>query len=405
MRELKFLWKLLAYYIYHLSRLIPRSSHKWVFGCHFRFSDNSKYLFYEVNERYPDIRAIWIANTRNDTRLLRAQGFEAYLWWSLQGLYHAATAKVYVSNGDISDINRCLAGGVFFLNLWHGVGLKKIRWLAPQNFLRNYPGVSEDEMHSSFRFKIETFSWLFRKPELTLVPSYAQAEIFFAPMLEVPMSQILLGAYPRNSLLNKDLDACKAYIRRYEPNATLKLVDELDRFSYVYLYMPTWRNDGHDFVKGAHINWDELNSVLAKRNAVLLLKLHPHTVMDMSQIDSYSNIMNYPSECDVYTIMPFTDCLITDYSSIYSDYSLMDKEIILFVYDYEQYVKGSYELKDYDKYYPGVRAHNFEDLLTIIKDGCDCHVPKAERDFVMQFYWDSIDNGVDIVEEVKKRLN
>ncbi|MBQ9231384.1 MAG: CDP-glycerol glycerophosphotransferase family protein [Prevotella sp.] len=398
--ELRFINKLLAYLLFQITKLVPRKSDKWVFGAHFGFSENSKYLFYEINERHYSIRAIWIANNREDVVRLRNQGLEAYHWKTLKGLWHTITSRVFVINSDVSDINRCLAGGAFVLNLWHGVGLKKVRWLAKDYYSRKY-NVSD----SSFRFKIETFFWLFCKTDLCLVPSLAQAKIFFIPMLNTTCDHILLGGYPRNRLLMSKKCDVENYVKTHESGETLMLVRSLQKYSHVYIYMPTWRNDSHDFVGSAKIDWYKLNEGLRERNAILLLKLHPHTRLDLSVIYTYSNIKNYPPQCDVYAVMPFTDTLITDYSSIYSDYSLMDKEIILFVYDYDQYVKGSYELKDYDKYYPGVRAHSFEELLVIIKEGRDCHVPKAERDFVMQFYWDSIDNRVDIVEEVKKRLN
>lgn len=44
----------------------------------------------------------------------------------------------------------------------------------------------------------------------------------------------------------------------------------------------------------------------------------------MEDISSLSNITYVSPELDVYPILPFTDVLITDYSSIYYDYLLMD---------------------------------------------------------------------------------
>lgn len=121
-------------------------------------------------------------------------------------------------------------------------------------------------------------------------------------------------------------------------------------------------------------------------------------------IGQFGNIMNFPPGCDVYTILPFTDCLITDYSSIYADYSLMNKEIILFVFDYLNYVKGSYELEEYNKYYPGTRAYSFKDLLHLIKHNIDCHVSKQEHAFIMKTFWDAAFNEVEVVSEIKKRI-
>ena len=126
--------------------------------------------------------------------------------------------------------------------------------------------------------------------------------------------------------------------------------------------------------------------------------------MDLSFLSSYSNIYNYPSTTDIYTVLPFIDCLITDYSSIYTDFLTMNKEIILFVYDYEDYMKGSFKLSEYDKYFAGKRAYDFNQLLHLIDSGEDCHVPQDKYHELMEFFWDNNRHQIDIVEEVKKRI-
>lgn len=402
-RHLKFVCKLLGYWIHKLSRIVPREQSKWVLGSHFGFGDNPKYLFYEIESKHPEIRPIWISHNMNDVRYLRKKGHEVYHWLSLQGLYHTVTAKVQISNVSVEDINRCLSGGAFYVNLWHGVGAKKVRWLAPDLFMRKYHLKSVAEMRTSFRFKVETFPWLFRKPDLCLVPSSKQAECFFAPMMDIPMKNIMLGMYPRNELLLKNERQVSDFIKSNEPHEANVLVESCALYDKVYIYMPTWRNNGINFIEKSGIDWEQLNGVLRERNALFIIRLHPHTRMDLEVINQYDHIVVFPSVCDLYTILPFTDCLITDYSSIYSDYSLMNKEIILFVFDYDDYVKNSYELKDYDIFYPGTRAYDFKELLSIIANNRDCHVKKEEHDFILNTYWDSINSDLDIVSEVKKR--
>jgi len=82
----------------------------------------------------------------------------------------------------------------------------------------------------------------------------------------------------------------------------------------------------------------------------------------------------------------------------------MDKEIILFVFDYDDYVNNSYDLADYDKYYVGTRAYDFGQLLKIIRSGEKCKVPAEQRKRLMEFYWDNNRNHIDLVEEIKKRI-
>ena len=125
----------------------------------------------------------------------------------------------------------------------------------------------------------------------------------------------------------------------------------------------------------------------------------------MSEISGYSNLMVYPKDSDIYTVLPFIDCLITDYSSIYTDFLMMNKDIILFVFDYEDYVHNSNDLGEYDKYFVGKRAYNFAQLLQIIESGEDCHVPQEKYQELMEFFWDNNRHRIDIVEEVEKRIS
>ena len=99
------------------------------------------------------------------------------------------------------------------------------------------------------------------------------------------------------------------------------------------------------------------------------------------------------------------DVLITDYSSVYSDFLMMNKDIILFVFDFDKYVKGSYELRDFDKYYIGKKVFDFPQLLKTLSSEEDCHVPKEHYDRLMDFFWSSNNSRVDIVDEIKKRIN
>lgn len=399
-----FLPKLVLYWFYLLTKFIPRQNNKWVFGSHFGFRDNSKFLLFDAKDNHPEIRSIWISNNKNEIAQIRSLGVECYHWLSLLGLYHCLRAKVYVCTQTTKDINTYTSGGAVYLCLNHGVGLKKCYW-QKIDFMEGFYGASFHKLEKSFEFKVSGFRWYFRVPDICLVPSRAQAEMFFCPMFRISMDKILYANFPRNELLRWSEQKVKCLAQKYEPPHTIEFMDFMKRFNKVYIYMPTWRNDGSDFLSASGIDFKKLNESLKKNNDLFILKLHPLTRISADASEGFSNIIQFPKDSDVYYVLSQTDCLITDYSSIYSDYVLMDKEIILFPFDMDRYLSKSTSLGEYDKYYPGVRAHSFEELLVIIKEGRDCHVPKAERDFVMQFYWDSIDNRVDIVEEVKKRLN
>jgi len=396
--------KLVGYCSQYIIKYVPRDKRKWAYGCKGGLRDNPKFFFYWTNENHPEIRAIWFAQSKAERNLIRSHGMESCMQYSLKGLYHALTAKVYVTSHTVEHVNHYFSAGAFFLNLWHGSSVKRVRWQAPEFFCRRYHLKSKEEMRTNFWFKIDTYCLMFRKPDLCLTPSTVQKHDFFAEMLDIPENRCIVGVFPRSRLLIEGKEAALDFIKKYESQETLNFLKKIEKYKKRYVYMPTWRNDGTDFVTKAQFDWDKLNSALAKDNAIFILKLHPSTVMDMSFISSYSNIYNYPSTTDIYTVLPFMDCLITDYSSIYTDFLTMNKEIILFVYDYEEYMKGSFKLSEYDKYYVGKRAYNFAQLLQIIESGEDCHVPQDKYHELMEFFWDNNRHQIDIVEEVKKRI-
>ena len=75
------------------------------------------------------------------------------------------------------------------------------------------------------------------------------------------------------------------------------------------------------------------------------------------------------SNADIYPVLKYSDALITDYSSIYFDYLLLDKPIIYYPIDLEEYQKkcrGFY--RPYEELTAGVKAYNEQELINAIQD-------------------------------------
>lgn len=401
---LKFPLAFICYCVSKVSALVRRDDKKWAFGCHTGYGDNPKFLLYHIRKNHPELRPIWIAHKRSEILRIRDLGVECYYWSSIKGFYHAATAGVYVCTQSVNDINRFVSEGSVYLNLNHGVGLKKGFWLNQHRLERDY-GRSAEELEKSFFFKIINYIWLFRRPDLSLVTSDFQAKEIFCPQFRIPLGNCIYGNYPRNEILLKNKDEVIRLVKEYEPSATLSFIESAKSYQKVYIYMPTFRNDGSDFITISGMDFQRLNDALKENNALLVLKLHPQTQIDLTIISSMSNITVFNSESDVYFFLPFTDCLITDYSSIYCDYLVMNKEIILFPFDKDEYIRKCMDLADYDFYYRGRVAKTFEELHGLIQNNIDCYLQKEDYDFVMNAFWDSIDSDMDIVGEVNKRLN
>jgi CDP-glycerol glycerophosphotransferase (TagB/SpsB family) len=106
---------------------------------------------------------------------------------------------------------------------------------------------------------------------------------------------------------------------------------------------------------------------------------------------------------DIYGVLPFTDVLITDYSSILYDYILMpDKQVILYLYDYNEYVKERDFYYPFDENVVGKKVDSLETLVEVINKQ-DYVMEEQERQRILDRFWGDtmkLDSSKAILERV-----
>jgi CDP-glycerol glycerophosphotransferase (TagB/SpsB family) len=65
-------------------------------------------------------------------------------------------------------------------------------------------------------------------------------------------------------------------------------------------------------------------------------------------------------------LLPFIDVLVTDYSSVYHDFLLLDKPMLFIPYDYNEFSQRIGFKYDYFKNLPGPNITSFEEFLDSI---------------------------------------
>ncbi|HET7325013.1 MAG TPA: CDP-glycerol glycerophosphotransferase family protein, partial [Halococcus sp.] len=256
--------------LFVLSHLWPREESLWVFGAKngTAFVDNSKYLYLYTHSEREHIRAVWLS--RNDTVIeeLRAAGYEAYHTDSIRGiLCNLRAGFVFVSDG-VADTNRWCFGGATVVNLWHGVGLKKVRWNS-----RTATGPLLGKL----------LDWpvymIFKRCDWLVVTSEAMVSPFAAGRRQ-PTDRILTAGYPRNDFLeglvsghslSDEVEVYEAYRRLSEAGA-------------VFLYVPTYHTETGERIAD-HLELAELDALLAELDAHLVVKLHPHDRFDVDSAE------------------------------------------------------------------------------------------------------------------------
>lgn len=329
---IKALAYLLGYVFFPFSFLFPRDSGIWVFGS-FRgaFNQNSKYLFIHVSRQVPSICAVWISYDRAVVREIRSKGLRAYSLFSFRGLYYALRGKYYFFNDYSSDICYFTSGGAIKVNLWHGVGLKKIEFCIENGPLANR------YVRKTFRERF-FYPFVYQRPDYFLSSTDFQT-VKFAEAFRIPPRRCLNLGYPRNDILLWDEAQRDTFINEFEPVETSRLIEKISSYKKVYLYMPTWRDSQKELFT-IHLDSARLNLLMEEMDGIFLFKPHPIMKINPDIFKKDSRLMLLDSHLDIYTLLPYTHFLITDYSSILYDYLLMkDKDIILYLYDYKEYIK------------------------------------------------------------------
>lgn len=365
---MKFIIYLFGYVVWCFSFLVPRSKRIWAFGS-FRgaFADNAKYLFIYVSRQCHEVLPVWITYKKATVSQIKAAGLRAYTIFSLPGLYYALRSGYYFFNAYSSDICFFTSGRAVRVNLWHGVGLKKIEFCVDKGPMYN-------------RYVRKTLKERFYYPQVYQRPDYFISStpfqtVKFAQAFRIPETQCLNIGYPRNDILLMPEKEREHFIRKFEPEQIGNLIQKWKSYERVYLYMPTWRESQRNLF-AEHLDLEKLDVLMRKQNALLVLKPHANTIVEnREQLMRYDHLFLLEGSVDIYPLLPYTHVLITDYSSILYDYLLMEgKKIILYLYDYDDYVKDRDFNYPFLEHVAGELAYSFPDLLNIMeRDVYDVH--------------------------------
>lgn len=353
---------------YWLSGCFGRRADIWVFGSYVNsFTDNSKYLFTYVTESHPEITAIWITSNESTRATILNAGGRAYRRWSITGVYYVLRAKFWFVSAYVSDINVYLDRGAVLVNLWHGVPLKTIEFDIQQGPL------AQVFQSPTFLEKHLFNAHLFRKPEWVISTSDFVTETSFSSAFRVPAVQCLPFGYPRLDPFHWSPEQSDKWLERWGNESFRHLIKDLEKFDRVYIYMPTWRDANPGFVSTIGFDFAKLNEKLKQINGVLIMKLHIATpASSLASVKNFENIVVMNPKDDVYPLLSRTTTLITDYSSIYIDYLLLNRPICYFVFDLEKYLSGSRGFYyEFEEVTPGVKVRTANEVAGFIDADSD----------------------------------
>lgn len=253
-----------------------------------------------------------------------------------------ATAK-YLINDNTFIYSFVKREGQVYLNTWHGTPLKtlgkkiKSEAHAIGNTQKNF--LASDYLLYPNEFTME------HMVEDYMLDNFATNEIW-------------LAGYPRNTIFF-DTKAREEVRKKYGFEN-----------KKVFAFLPTWRGTMGRVSGAAQV--EQLLGYLADLDAelpddyLLYVKLHTVSTGKLST-DDFLHIRLFPEDCETYEFLNATDGLITDYSSVFFDYAVSGRKILLFTYDKEEYeaARGFYfPLSEL----PFPQADTAEELLHYMKE-------------------------------------
>lgn len=259
----------------------------------------------EIIKRNNKVRVKVLCKTLGENLIERIK----YCFYILKCMYHIATSKVCILDGysiPISILKH--KKSLEIIQIWHASGaIKKF-------------GLQSLNKKDGRGKKIAKLMNMHKNYSHVMAPSIATGE-FYEEAFGIEKNKIFVNGLPRlDYLLNKELTNNKKeeFYEEYPKCKGKKII----------LYVPTFRKDTD--------NTENIQKLINSINFLkynLIIKLHP--------LDKSKDIKEYTvnKKYSTYDLLKIADYIITDYSAVAFETSILNKPLYFYVYDIEEYKK------------------------------------------------------------------
>ena len=233
-----------------------------------------------------------------------------------------------------------------YVNTWHGTPIK----VLGRSDIKN--SVSIGNVQNNFL-----------KSDYLLFPNEYTKEVMMKDYMinQVFQNKTLVMDYPRNDMLF---------------NSAVKKPSD----KKIIAYMPTWRGTGRnvDLQEQELETKKVIKDIADSLNDNEELYINLHFLLGDMDFSDMPNVKTFPKEYETYDFLSVCDVLITDYSSVMFDFALTGKEVILYMYDYDEYLENK-------GFYFDIRTLPFKKAYTKDELAKALHSPKSENKLDKKF--------------------
>lgn len=317
--------------------LIPTEKNMVLFSGHSRKYNDSPKILYEYMlahpEKYGHFKCVWAledpVNVEVPGNPIKVKSD------TMQYFKYTLKAKYWITCVNIERSLHFKKQGCRYLNTWHGTPFKHVGNDAGGRSDFDFGNV--DYFCYASEYDKEIFKRAFKVKEEALIPT----------------------GLPRNDDLYK-----------VTPEEVIRLKQHLGLplDKKIILYAPTWR-DSTDNGKTCAIKppvnakkWEEA----LKDNFIVLFRMHAYTnkLLGLEFNDTLRDYSSYPNVNDLFKV---ADILISDYSASMTDYSILERPVLCFAYDYDEYRDERGLYVDFNKDMPSGILRTEDEVLNYIK--------------------------------------
>lgn len=282
--------------------------------------------------------------TRQDLELKAKNIFRVFSFFFIKSRKLATSKFVFLNDNFMPMAKLNFQGEAVITQLWHAEGVFKKFGLA----IEQPEAVRKNEIELNKRLSYVVCS------SKAVAPLYAEA-------FGVDVSKVLpLGSARTDYFFSEgNAETAREKINAAYPGLAGKRL---------VLYAPTFRDVPELNVNIlSHFDIAQFNAALGDEYA-LLVRLHPQIHESLDAVDGAVDVTDY---ADVRELVLACDALITDYSSICMDFSLLNKKTLFFAYDLEEYIAMRDFYFDYESYVPGAVVRTTAEIIDEIKKPLD----------------------------------
>ncbi|KHK97554.1 glycosyl/glycerophosphate transferase [Microbacterium mangrovi] len=326
-----------------LTLIVPRTRDEWVFGCGGGIGDGALALWRIAADEGVD--AVWLVENDRDATDARALGIPTLPKHSAAGFWRTARARVIVITHGFGDVNRYAVSGGFVVQLWHGIPLKRIGVDSPETL--RPPGIVRGTFLEAPARLLLGIMYRAASRRIDVLPAAShlvrgRLQSAFAlrddavPVTGEPRVDVLSAGEPR--------------VRHQTARALIAEAtgEDLDDSTRIVLYAPTWRDGEEDPAIPDADAAARIADLLDEQDAVLLIRSHPLGAGAYDISSPRVRMIGSDRLRDITPALPGVDVLITDYSSLAYDSSLVPMPVVYLAPDVTEYAQqrgfyGRYE--------------------------------------------------------------